>query len=507
MRAFIVVAMKDRYDGSKKRSHKAALQALVQCRYDRAVVESRGKSWHMTKRRRSLIARSLSRYLDLDRYIAFIRQKWFIADKYQSFQQWTTRVLAGDAGDVSFTALQCLAAAYFAHMHGKPKAVVIQGTALYGKALVQLRQRIEDPRTAYDATNVAAAIALHLYELVTCTNEIGQLQHAGGVGRLIEVRGPATFKRSPDHEYFLAARLQIIYDAGIHRKRCFLAKEEWKTIPFTSTRASRSLLTRLVDIWVDVPEYYAEQREIDEDISAGLDTSARQSALVKRMATSLQALIRWRRDWETKNDGVAFEVPVDPRTSLTLDAHGRPLYPTVLYFHNAESANEILLYNALLPVLRGIGGIVYGAQTLALAFESLEAGEVSDTRDSEEKKPLALPRKDQPYLEPVREICRCVDYHLLQEARTPGALGLMVPLRHCFLALCAQNMVEEAQFLIRIFRVLANSTGLEVTRRLSALSQLGNRRPIEGNFSQKLSPGIVKLNEMARTNEVNSEPV
>ena len=83
---------------------------------------------------------------------------------------------------MSYTALQCLAAAFFARrtklsrdqlvstdamlgMHGNQPTILDQGAALYGKALRQLGARINDKDTCYDHENVSATMALHLYEV------------------------------------------------------------------------------------------------------------------------------------------------------------------------------------------------------------------------------------------------------------------------------------------------------------------------------------------------------
>lgn len=99
-------------------------------------------------------------------------------------------------------------------MHGNQANIMDQAAAFYGKALRQLSARIQDEGTRYDHENVSAMMALHLYEVsrsqssistttdlqtIIYSNRSGWIEHAGGTGRLIEMKGPEKHQDLPNH--------------------------------------------------------------------------------------------------------------------------------------------------------------------------------------------------------------------------------------------------------------------------------------------------------------------
>ena len=57
-------------------------------------------------------------------------------------------------------------------MHGNETGIMRRGAVLYGKALNQLHGRLKNDQTCYDEKNVAATIALHLYEVVVTPQKL-----------------------------------------------------------------------------------------------------------------------------------------------------------------------------------------------------------------------------------------------------------------------------------------------------------------------------------------------
>ena len=84
------------------------------------------------------------------------------------------------------TSVKCLAAAYFGRMHKQP-AILAYGAQLYGEALRLLNQNLEDAEQAYSLQILTSTMILQVYEFIGFTSNNGWIQHAGGIGRLIEV--------------------------------------------------------------------------------------------------------------------------------------------------------------------------------------------------------------------------------------------------------------------------------------------------------------------------------
>ena len=79
----------------------------------------------------------------------------------------------------------------------------------YGKAIHRLSHNLQDPMLRQDPANIVAALLLSLYEvrapqnpktmahrlkMGVCKNRVGWIQHAGGVGRLLELRGASSHR-------------------------------------------------------------------------------------------------------------------------------------------------------------------------------------------------------------------------------------------------------------------------------------------------------------------------
>lgn len=102
-------------------------------------------------------------------------------------------------------------------MHGNPKDILAESYNMYGKALAQLIKSIPDPEHCLDSSNISAVLALSIYEvsinfafpyralmlrnqMMACTSRTAWVQHSGGVGHLVQLRGAASFQEPTDLE-------------------------------------------------------------------------------------------------------------------------------------------------------------------------------------------------------------------------------------------------------------------------------------------------------------------
>lgn len=146
-------------------------------------------------------------------FVSFLARRMFEGSHFtRGFDNrtWISDVNRAGPTRIDYTALQCLAAAYFGRLHANSPTIMGQGARLYGKALQQLRSRIDNLATCHDPANVSATIGLTLYEMVACENEGGWIKHAGGIGVLIEMMGPEGFQEFPAHGYFLMSRPALV---------------------------------------------------------------------------------------------------------------------------------------------------------------------------------------------------------------------------------------------------------------------------------------------------------
>lgn len=134
--------------------------------------------------------------------------------------------------------------------------LVKESTRLYGRALKDLQKVLYDSSRMHSPEVLAACSVLGLYEIFeggdAMNRSVGWVSHAAGAARLIEVRGPHDHVERQSHQLFLGARLPILFSAILRRKKTFLARQEWLSIPWQSMPC-KTPHDVMVDIAVDLP--------------------------------------------------------------------------------------------------------------------------------------------------------------------------------------------------------------------------------------------------------------
>ncbi|KAL8790500.1 MAG: hypothetical protein Q9195_006331 [Heterodermia aff. obscurata] len=381
-------------------------------------------------------------------------------------QTWLADIQKSDTASVSYIALRSLAAAFFARMHGNLPSIMDQGAALYGQALRQLSIKINDKTACYDHALVSATMTLHLYETIMYSNRSGWIEHAGGTGRLIEMRGPERHQEFPDHMYFLLCRFRIIFRSLIERKRTFLEEEKWKTIPWAKYPETKNSMHYLQDILCDFPGFCQDRLDIDAAAARNEDVTAQWRTLEAKLIKSFRNLVRWRWQWDADNPDVVYEKPIDASSNLSVDSDG-PLFDNVLHFKNLERATELVLYDITLQI--------FGHFYEDITKTSIYGPAMSVWPPVERPRPtnpLNLPSETLRSEDILSEICRSVEYHLHASHASSGAFALMFPLRICFAGLCILNKTREILWAIRLCETIADSTGFELARHMFSLKHL-----------------------------------
>jgi len=345
-------------------------------------------------------------------------------DEY-SHQTWFDNQLKVDPNNMAYIARQSLATAYFARMHGNSPEILNKSSKLYSKALIQLRTAIEDPDTCYDHSNISATMAMTLYEQIIYTSDKRWVQHAGNTGRLIEMRGPHRHREWPAHGYYTLARSAIIHEAFMSRRRTFLENEEWHTIPLAKHPETKTPHQRLSDMLSCLPSLFEGYDAVSKVAVDSDEFFHLLKRFVPRIRDNLRWLIKWRWEWETAHKGpVIFERSVDPSTTWTLNADGRPIYPTVLYFSDMKYAQEFTLYNIGMTCLIHFGYSCHEPDVVKDALDSLP-------RDQEPRRvnPVDLPRAGLKQNDVANDSARTIDYYLEPIHAAQGSYSLMWPLR------------------------------------------------------------------------------
>ncbi|KAK5554752.1 hypothetical protein LTR46_007479, partial [Exophiala xenobiotica] len=273
---------------------------------------------------------------------------------------------------LSLQCLQALAKAYLGRVQGAP-GVSREGSRLYVASLARLnrelrllrpapapsppddretstlaaqrrrsenRNRSESPSEGEtgggggggDADNVLAILILGAYEMFVLSSSTGWIDHALGLGSVLEMRGPHAFvadvagtstnghnsnsnSNNLAHTLLESSRFLIILASLAVSKRTFLSRDEWKTIPWSKSRTKskkKSPANMLLDIFADLPGL-KEQRERERGRQRGgrgrrrHDEDSRpcddDDDLRAKASNIINDLLSWRRMWESSPEG------------------------------------------------------------------------------------------------------------------------------------------------------------------------------------------------------------
>ena len=371
---------------------------------------------------------------------------------------------AWDVDNVSGTAkdsVNALALAFFGKAHHQPK-ILDQGADYYGKALRKLRRDLDDEKARWSSSVLLSSILLARYELVSSTGSKGWIQHAGGVERMFEYRGPRSHRTLEERHIFEAARPIIVIKAITDCKRTFLDRQEWLTIPWAQDPGQKSPINQLIDIFCVIPGLLEESKRQHTSTSFKWDFTAQRSPsngaspagqdsrlvwLRHRTQESYAKLQRWKEDWDA--DFPTAVQPVKPSHFPHSDLHfPEGIFSYAITFPNFLRANEYQLYNT----------VVFFLSSLMLSVPSTSQADFDASPPVAE---LLGTRWDAAY-----NICRAVPYDLFEKHGGGGAYLVMFPLL-TNLRLFGEGG-EEGKWIKHVLGLIAKRWGLEGERKYMA---------------------------------------
>ncbi|KAF2673575.1 hypothetical protein BT63DRAFT_451628 [Microthyrium microscopicum] len=373
-------------------------------------------------------------------------------------------------------AIKSLATTYFGRMHSNDTSLIDEGGRLYRRAIRQLAEKLAYPETSTDQEIMLTCLTLYHYEFIMNTNEFGWVRHAGGIGKLLERRGPKAYSLQPLHDYFLYVRSRIIFQSVATREPTFLDSEEWKTIPWSrhpETKTSHHLLMDIVaalaGVYYDVDRLFRNGKASHDTISPEEEPVLRQS-LRARIVRSMRDLIKWRYDWEVINPEVVSETDIAPTNKITVKLDRPKCLSTVFYYNSPSQVADILLYNA------GMLCFTYTITRLhdPSMFTDIFRGRSLQTRPSPQNA-LQLPNQEHDILDYAREIIRSLEYCIISQKSRLGVAGTMMPAIRAAIVACQLKSSEELEvsFLSGVLEGLATELGFDVCRRLIDPPPLG----------------------------------
>lgn len=343
-------------------------------------------------------AQQLSCYTD-DTFIAHLRSTLFvvsISDNSSSRpinETWPGFLAQRELHPLASQCLVSLSQAYFGVQHGAHD-VSVRGTALYVRSLGRLYQDLDNAQAGATDDTLLSVMILSLYEMLVLSTNNGWIDHALGLGRLIESRGPESFAEPGRHLLFESNRLIIILASLAASKPTFLSRHEWKTQPWPGQSGRKNRVHYLLDMFADLATLKALLLDPHDDKAALLFKNT-----VTQMICDLNI---WRAAWDAVNNSDVTEVQ-------NQSPHSRETLPTLLGFPSMFVANAVCLYDAI---------FIQAVRLLKTSASSMSLGVYSTQMQAA-----------------ATEICRASDYQMQNADYMTGQFLVLFPLRMAYLGL------------------------------------------------------------------------
>ncbi|KAI8942067.1 hypothetical protein NX059_000166 [Plenodomus lindquistii] len=186
--------------------------------------------------------------------------------------------------EVLLAAIDALSAAQIA-VNNRNQLLINRSRSLYGTALTQMMQTIQDPVLALQDETLISTYLLTLYEVfVGVSQGQGFFYHVQGLLRLLKQRGPASFESRLSMQIFHAIRYNSL-TIGYHmRKASMLDSPEWMAVTVKAARVDPYVA--LNDICIGIPRLLerADKLASKEDTQAEIDSLLEDSQNVANRA-------------------------------------------------------------------------------------------------------------------------------------------------------------------------------------------------------------------------------
>ncbi|KAJ5964007.1 uncharacterized protein N7479_003883 [Penicillium vulpinum] len=244
------------------------------------------------------------------------------------------------------------------------KHIEASGFRLYPRVLRSLQDALVDPEKCKAESTLVTVILLLAFESVERTTQSGVSAHVRGAMRLIEHRGPENHIYGVEHLLFAELRPYWIGGALAARQPSFLAREEWKTIPWSAGTTQKDILHHLLDLATEIPGLLAKSDAFKEaqitSFMGAQEMAVKQSTLWNGIRELTARFYQWYVDYVVAYpDGPPQEAeqhgdqgfPIFQRRDLRTGATFTPTrftYPTLLL------AQTMCLYYAVRLILSSI---------------------------------------------------------------------------------------------------------------------------------------------------------
>ncbi|KAH6628048.1 hypothetical protein F5144DRAFT_577845 [Chaetomium tenue] len=302
----------------------------------------------------------------------------------------------------------------------KRSFTISEGLEAYNHALISVNHALRSPYSDFPVAIAAAVMCLLLAEFFHATSLGSWAAHLQGLADLMQLSRPGFYASGVPHRLFVGARPVLMVLAFSSRKSSFLAKEDWKSIPFRETPPSpvQSLMSEAAAI-----PSILERMDAEGDGAAEATLSAFEAALDR--------LDAWADDFCSSTPESSTMSWIQPSEDAERSS---------IWFQNITVANALTHFWAFKVIcLRNI-------DQLRTSSSRPDSNQITETAYFEEAKRLSV------------MICQSVEYLMQDRMKLFGPQSVPMPLHTAYEAFEAggSRSREELSWCREILKDLKN---------------------------------------------------
>ncbi|KAH7357297.1 hypothetical protein BKA65DRAFT_496644 [Rhexocercosporidium sp. MPI-PUGE-AT-0058] len=197
-------------------------------------------------------------------------------------------------------AFHAVSIAYFGQFSGNWR-VGFAGYNIYTRVLRRLQSALFHPEQSRSEGVFATVILLMAYESLQHTTERALINHCIHALKLIEFRGPYSHMFGMEHQCFTELLPYWVSTALVLRAPTFLARPEWKTIPWSAETSSKDIMASLLEQVVDLPAILYQFDQLlaakKSHLMPQIELASREAILWNSITNLKSRLIRWKIEW------------------------------------------------------------------------------------------------------------------------------------------------------------------------------------------------------------------
>jgi hypothetical protein len=359
-------------------------------------------------------------------------------------------------------ALLALCSAQVGHHTGKP-GMVYESLNLYTTGLKGLREAVMKPSTRHNEQNVAAAVALLMYEMIQCPGRRwdGYKSHLEGAMHLLRLRGPESYRSELAFSVFRVIRTHSVscichslsqprhigsktanppgkaIQGNMQRSKTFLTEPKWRELPWTGSSRPKDPYDRLLDILLDVPHIF-HLDDIMESASSFGEGILGAVELAKECYRLDVRMTDWFNDFVASVAGPLYYPKLSTMTNPADSPDDGKVFPVAFHFPALIVARSLVFYwSSLLAVHGYMQGMDQKLTAYSLSTRkqkqpctcNAEAKAASDSiiclqHFHMDMLPSLKRGSDWPGMA-SRNICQSVEYFLQKETRGMGSISIL----------------------------------------------------------------------------------